>query len=142
MFRNVIGLPNICRNIDGTHIPLTKRLSSSITPWSSDFFNKKKIHSDVLQALCNMNKIFWNVCAAQPSGVYDVVQFWWSSLYQELWNRTILSEPIIEVKCVRIQPYLISDSAYPSQPYLLKNFKSGSPDCILQGKRLPRLANT
>lgn len=132
MFRDVTGLPNICGSIDGTHIPLTRRPSSSITPWSSDFFNRKKFHSVVLQAVCDMNKIFWNVCVGQPGGVHDAAQFRWSSLYQELRSRTILSEPVIEVRGVHIQPYLIGDSAYPSQPYLLKNFKPQNPALVDQ----------
>jgi hypothetical protein len=51
-------------------------------------------------------------------------------LYQELWKRIILSEPSIEVKGVCVQPYLIGDTAYPSHPYLLKNFKPQNPALV------------
>ena len=74
-FRNSTGLPNICGAIDGTHIPLARRLSSDLTSMASDFFNRKKFHSVVLQGIYDMDRIFWNVCAGQPGGVHDVGQF-------------------------------------------------------------------
>jgi hypothetical protein len=132
MFRDVTGLPNICRAIDGTNIQLTRRSSLYITPWTFDFFNMKKFHSVVLHAVCDMNKMFWNVCTGQPGGVHDAGQFRWSSLYQELLERTILSEPSIHVKGVCVQLYLIGDTTYPSHPYLLKNFKPQNPTLVDQ----------
>ena len=116
-------MPNICGATDGIHIPLARRLCSDLTSMASDFFNMKKFHSVVLQRICDMDRIFWNVCAGQPSGVHDAGQFRWSSLYNELHQRHILSDPIIVVRGVQVKPYLIGDSAYPSRPYLLKNFK-------------------
>ena len=86
-FRNFTGLPNICGTIDGTHIPFARRSRSDLTSMVSDFFNRKKFHSVVLQKVCDMDRIFWNVCAGQPDGVHDGGQFQWSSLYHELHQR-------------------------------------------------------
>jgi hypothetical protein len=63
MFMDVIGLPNIRGAIDDTHIPLTRRPASNIASWVLDFFNMEKFHSIVLQAVCDMNTMFWNICA-------------------------------------------------------------------------------
>jgi hypothetical protein len=67
-FRNVTGLSNVCGSIDGTHIPLSRLLSVHLTPMAADFFNRNKFHSVVLQGVCDIDRIFWNVCAGQPGG--------------------------------------------------------------------------
>ena len=140
-FRNSTGLPNICGAIDGTHIPLARRPRSNFTPMASNFFNRKKFHSVVLQGVCDMDRIFWNVCTRQPSGVHDAGQFRWSSLYHELYQRHILSNPTIVVRGVQVKPYLIGDSTYPSRPYLLKNYKPANP-AFRDQKRFDASINT
>ena len=74
-FRNSTGLPNICGVIDGIRNPLARCPSSDFTPIASNFFDMKKFHSVVLQGVCDMDRIFWNVCTGQPGGVHDVGQF-------------------------------------------------------------------
>jgi hypothetical protein len=141
-FRDITGVPNICGAIDGTHIPLLTRPDAHITPISADFFNCKKFHSVLLQAVCDIDKIFWNVCAGQPGGVHDVGQFRWSSLYQDLHQRRILQDPSIIVRGVQIQPFLIGDSAYLSRPYLLKNFKPGNDPVLHDQVRFDSAINS
>ena len=94
-FWDIIGFSNIAGAIDGTHISLSMRPSKQYTPMPSDFFNRKKFHSIVLQGVCDSNEIFWNVCAGQPRGVHDASQFVVSSLAAQLSSRQILAEPII-----------------------------------------------
>ena len=53
--RNSKRLPNICGAIDGTHIPLAQQPRSDLTPIASDFFNRKKFHSVILQEICDMD---------------------------------------------------------------------------------------
>ena len=67
--------------IDGIHIPLSSRPQRGLTPMLSDFFNRKKFHSVLLQAVCNSERFFWNVYAGQPGGVHDAGQFSWSKIY-------------------------------------------------------------
>lgn len=50
-------LPNVCGAIVGTHIPLTKHPSKRVNLAGSDFYNRKKFHSIVLQGVCDANKI-------------------------------------------------------------------------------------
>jgi len=42
-----------------------------ITLVIGDLFNMKEFHSIVLQVVCDLNKIFWNICVGQPRGVHD-----------------------------------------------------------------------
>jgi len=57
-FENLTSIPNMCGTIDGTHILLVNLLNKKITLAIGDFFNKKKFHSIVLQAMCDVDKIF------------------------------------------------------------------------------------
>jgi hypothetical protein len=123
-FKKLTGLPNICGAIDGTHIPLAESPSRRVTVSASDFFNRKKFHSIVLQGVCDSHKIFWNVCAGQPGGVHDGGQFKVSSLYKDLRKREILQEPVVLVGGIMCTPYLIGDAAYPIRTYLIKNWKA------------------
>ena len=95
-----------------------------------DFYNRKHFHSIVLQAVCDTNRLFWNVCVGQPRGVHDARQFAVSSLATQLSRRQILTEPIIHISGMEIRPYLVGDTTYPSRPYMLKNFKPGDPAMV------------
>jgi hypothetical protein len=33
--------------------------------------NRKKFHNIVLQVVCDVDKIFWNICVGQPRRVHD-----------------------------------------------------------------------
>ena len=129
-FRDITGLSNIAGAIDGTHIPLSTRPNRRYTPMPFDFFNRIFFHSIVLQGVCDTKRMFWNVCAGQPSGVHDAGQFAVSSVATQLSTRQILPRPIIHLGGTEIQPYLIGDTAYPSRPYLLCNFKLGNPAMV------------
>ena len=110
----------------------------------SDFFNRKKFHSIILQGVYDADRIFWNVCAGQPGGVHDASQFDVSSLHAQLSTTQILAQPIIRLRDINIQPYLIGDTAYPNRPYMLKNYKPANPamvdnmrfDSIVNGGRM------
>ena len=113
---------------DETQIALFEKPSRRYTPYASDFFCRKKFHSINVQAVCDMDRVFWNVCAGQPGGVHDGGQFQWSSLYTQLKTRAILREPLLHIGNQEVRPYLLEDSAYPIRPLLLKNFKPGNSD--------------
>jgi hypothetical protein len=68
--------------------------------------------------MCNANKIFWNVCANQPTGVHDGEQFKNSSFYRPLRYHMILQEPMIIIGGLRCTPYLIGNVVYPIHKYL------------------------
>jgi hypothetical protein len=70
-FKALPGLRNATNAINGTHIPLADHPNHKVTLAVGDFFNMKKIHSVVLQGVCDVDKIFWNVCASQPRELHD-----------------------------------------------------------------------
>ncbi len=83
-FENLTSRLNICGVIDGIQIPLANFPSKKVTLVMGDFFNTKKFHNIVLQAMCDVDKIFWNVCVGRPRGVHDGGQFKRCSLYKQL----------------------------------------------------------
>ena len=90
----------------------------------------KKFHSIVLQGVSDADRIYWNVCAGQPGRVHDASQFVVSSLHTQLSTKRILAKPIIRLRNICIQPYLIGDTTYPSRPYMLKNYKPANPAMV------------
>jgi len=56
-----------------------------------------------------------------------------SSIYQQLFTRSILKKPIVVVQGFKIKPYLLINVGYANQNYLLCNFKSidGNLDKIM-----------
>jgi hypothetical protein len=123
-FYDKTGLSNICGAIDGTHVPLICRASRKVTLAHSNYFNRKKRNSIVVQAVCDADKLFWNVCAGCPGGVHDGGQFKTSSLYRQLRRQEILQQPEVRVGGSILKPYLIGDSTYPIRRYLMKNYRS------------------
>jgi hypothetical protein len=62
------------------------------------FFNRKKIHSIVMQAICDVNKKLCNVYVGQLGGVHWSRQFKMFNVYRQLKSREILQEPMMVVK--------------------------------------------
>ena len=89
-----------------------------------DFFNRKKFYNVLLQAVCDSERFFWNVCVGEPGGVHDVAQFTSFKLYTQLRRRDILFNDVLEIIKIEVRPYLSGDSAYPRRPYLRKNYKT------------------
>jgi hypothetical protein len=56
-------LPNICGAIGGTHIPLAERQNKRYIIAMLDYYNQKKFHSIIVQAIGDAEHIFCNVCA-------------------------------------------------------------------------------
>ena len=72
---DIARLPNIVGAIDGTHIRLNCRPTRRFTPMPSYFYNMKRFHCIVLHGICDVDRIFWNVCACQSCGVHDPCKF-------------------------------------------------------------------
>jgi hypothetical protein len=59
--KNITSIPNICGDIDGIHILLTNLPNKKVKLVIDDFSIGKKIHNIVLQVVCDVDKIFWNI---------------------------------------------------------------------------------
>jgi hypothetical protein len=60
------GLPNVIGAIDGSHIPIKKPEENG-----NDYYNRKKYHSLVLQAICTPNLMFIDCDVCWPGSVHD-----------------------------------------------------------------------
>ena len=53
-FKDLTGLPNVVGAINDTYIHLFTRPQMGLIPMPFDFFNRKKFHSLLLQAVCDV----------------------------------------------------------------------------------------
>jgi len=65
LFKKISSIPNICEDIDGIHILLADLPNKKIKLVIGEFFSRKKSHNIVLQVVCDVNKIFWNIYVSQ-----------------------------------------------------------------------------
>ncbi|KAM9314090.1 uncharacterized protein KZ484_023919 [Pholidichthys leucotaenia] len=111
------GLPLCVGAIAGSHIPI-------IAPEEchTDYFNRKGWHSVILQGVVDGKGLFWNVFAGLPGSMHDARVLSLSTLW-ELASRGNLFPPHIRnIGAVRVGYYILGDSAYPLQNWLLKAF--------------------
>ena len=102
-FENCIGA------IDCTHIRIKK---PGPTKNGDEYINRKGFASINVQATCNSEERFTSVCAKFPGSVHDSRIFKNSTVYSAL------------VKTRSFGHYLIGDSGYALQPWLITPFKS------------------
>jgi hypothetical protein len=108
-FKDLTSIPHICGAIDGTHIPLVDFPSKKVTLIVGDFFNRKKFYNIMLQVLCDVDKIFWNIFVGQPRRLHDGGEFKRYNLYAQLRSREIFQESIIIIQGMKCTPFLIND---------------------------------
>ncbi|KAM9364221.1 uncharacterized protein KZ484_010498 isoform 2-T4 [Pholidichthys leucotaenia] len=110
------GLPLCVGAIDGSHIPI-------IAPEEchTDYFNRKGWHSIILQGVVDGKGLFWNVFAGLPGSMHDARVLRLSRLW-ELATRGNLFPPIRNIGALCTGYYILGDSAYPLQNWLLKPF--------------------
>jgi len=59
------GLPHLCDAIKGSHILLSQKSNKwVITIFVNYYCKHESCNSIVLQAICKMDKLFWNVCCS------------------------------------------------------------------------------
>lgn len=119
-FQQMTNVSNMCGAIDGTHIKLYFKPAKLYTP--SAYRSPYKFHSILLQAVCDPNKLFWDVCCMAPGGAHDASHFMTSNLYQKIKEGLSLQEPVLTVEGRDVSPYMVGDSAYPIRPFCMKPF--------------------
>ena len=123
------GLPNVCGSIDGIPLPLQRRPDERQTTVVANFWcGIKNFSFVILQAVCDMDKVFCNVCCSVLGETADGGQFKISQIYEHIRWRKILATPIVIVDGTHIKHFLLGDAGYHSRTYLLRNYKPADGD--------------
>ena len=87
-----------------------------------DYFNRKRYHSILLQALVDDEYIFLNVNTEWPGGVHDARMLSNSTLFQRCEAGTFLLKWEVTLGTTRVPLLILGDPAYPLWPWLMKPF--------------------
>lgn len=103
--------------IDGSHIPI-------IAPqeYHCDYFNRKGWHSIILQGVVDGKGLFWNVFAGLPGSLHDARVLRLSKLWELASQGNHFPAHTRNIGGETTGYYLLEDSAYPLQNWLLKPF--------------------
>lgn len=104
------GFPGVVGMIDGCHIPIKAPAGNPI-----DFYNRNKIHSIILQGVCDHKARFIDVFIGMPGRMHDARVFRQSELFTQLNNAENLLLPP--------NMHLLGDSAYPLMTNLMTPFR-------------------
>ncbi|KAF5281736.1 hypothetical protein FQR65_LT14576 [Abscondita terminalis] len=108
-FFEKFNFPGIVGVIDGTHVSIVAPVFGRIPP-RAVFLNRKNYYSINCQLICDSDLKILSLCAQYPGSVHDSAIWMMSNIFQELKNRYRNGER---------SSWLIGDSGYPLQPFLL-----------------------
>ncbi|XP_051572771.1 uncharacterized protein LOC127451837 [Myxocyprinus asiaticus] len=110
------GLPQCIGAIDGSHIPI-------IAPqnYHCDSFNSKGWHS-ILQGVVDGKGLFWNVFTGLPGSLHDARVLRPSTLWEFASSGNHIPAYTRNIGGVNVGYYILGDSDYPLQNWLLKSF--------------------
>ncbi|XP_077057586.1 uncharacterized protein LOC143710531 [Siphateles boraxobius] len=111
------GLPQCVGAIDGSHIPIL-----APQEYHCDYFNRKGLHSIVLQGVADGKGLFWNVYAGLPGSLHDARVLRLSTLWELASRGNHFPAYTRNIGGVNVAYYILGDSAYPLQNWLLKPF--------------------
>jgi len=103
--------------IDGCLVPI-----SAPNHLHADYCNRKGQYSILIQGAVDAKYHFVNVWVGWPGSVHDARVFVLSVLCNEMEHKHILPNKTITVSGVQIPLYMIGDSAYPLESWLMKPF--------------------
>ncbi|CAL9693780.1 unnamed protein product [Knipowitschia caucasica] len=135
-FENRWGLPNCVGAVDGSHIPIV-----APKEFHTDYFNRKGWHSIVLQAVVDGKGLFWNVNSGQPGSLHDARVLRLSALWELATQGHLFPANPRAFGGITAGYYILGDSAYPLQNWLLKPYSDTgqlTTDQINCNKRLSR----
>jgi hypothetical protein len=102
------NFPNIIGAIDGTHVPISKPHEHAPA-----FYNRKKFHSIIVQAVCREDLRFTDLCIGQPGRMHDARVLRNSDLCLTGFER-----------CLQGEYHLIGDCAYPLTRWLMTPYRN------------------
>ncbi|KAL3696030.1 hypothetical protein R1sor_010106 [Riccia sorocarpa] len=113
------GLPNIAGAIDGSHI----KIKNPERRHASDYFNRKRDQSIVLQAICDSDNAFLDISCSAPGSVHDMRCLRLSSFFRRVEAGDVLIDPVQTInEGFQLRPYLLGDQGYAMQPWLMIPF--------------------
>ncbi|KAK5648096.1 hypothetical protein RI129_002988 [Pyrocoelia pectoralis] len=104
------GFPGVVGAIDGCHIQIKAPTGNPI-----DFYNRNKVHSIILQGVCDHKGRFIDVFIGMPGRMHDARVFRQSDLFEQLSNA---ENPLLPPNM-----HLLGDSAYPLMTNLMTPFR-------------------
>ncbi|XP_056102071.1 uncharacterized protein LOC130081126 [Rhinichthys klamathensis goyatoka] len=115
-FENRLGLPQCVGAIDGSHIPII------IAPkeYHYDCFNRKGWHSIILQGVVDGKGLFWSVYAGMAGSLHDARVLRLSTLWELVEHGSLYPACTRNISGVNAGYYVLGDSTYPLQNWLLK----------------------
>ncbi len=116
-FKNAWDFPQCSGAVDGSHIPI-------ITPAenATDYFNRKKFRSIVLQAIVDHEYRFMNVYAGWPGSVHDARNLANSDLFAMGEAGTLVPKSVQTMSGLPVPVVILGDPAYPLLPWLMKAY--------------------
>ena len=115
------GVPQCVGAIDGCHVPIASPAMNR-----TDYYNRKGWYSMILQGVVDHLYRFIDINVGWPGSVHDARVFAHSSLYEKITEKNLLPHKPMSVGSIDVPLYLIGDSAYPLQTWLMKPFTHGS----------------
>ncbi|XP_061599578.1 uncharacterized protein LOC133462376 [Cololabis saira] len=111
------GMPHCVGAIDGSHIPI-------IAPkdYHNDYFNRKGWHSIILQGVVDGKGLFWNVFAGPAGSTHDARVLRLSNLWELASRENLFPANFRNIGGTNVGYYILGDSAYPLQKWLMKPF--------------------
>ena len=120
-FKAKWGVPQCFGAIDGTHIPVSVPSENH-----TDYYNRKGWYSMPIQGLVDANYCFLDICVGWPGSVHDARVFVHSSLYKRITENHLIPNKTEQISSIDVPLYMIGDSAYPMQSWLMKPFSFNS----------------
>lgn len=126
--RGNASLRNVFGCVDGSHIPIPGPMKDN------SYYNRKGFHSVLLQGIYNAKKEFIDVYCGWPGSTHDARMWQNSPIYQKLSeNHEQMLPP---------NTYLLGDSAYPLQVFIMVPFKNNGHLTHAQNQFNIRLCST
>ena len=116
-FQTKWGVCQCVGAIDGCHIPIAAPVGNH-----TDYYNRKGWYSMILQGVVDADYCFSDICIGWPGSVHDARVFVHSPIYTLITEQDLLPNKTLTMNGINVPLYLIGDSAYPLQTWLMKPF--------------------
>ncbi|XP_051579062.1 uncharacterized protein gpr132a isoform X1 [Myxocyprinus asiaticus] len=116
-FEERFGIPQCVGAIGGSHIPILKP-----PQYQSDLHNRKGWHSIILQAVVDGKGMFWDLNIGQSGREHNVGDLRNSRLWAWATTSNAFSGRVRNICGTNVGYFILGDSAYPLQNWLLKPY--------------------